>query len=91
MFSNSQMCLSLWLTALECVFGNEDCYRNLYVKFLTRYQHQGEKTCTYMLNPERFFFTGRNMIGKVGAGCEKLEQAAQASPTLMHNNLSEET
>lgn len=77
-FSNSQMCLSLWLTALECVFSNEDRYRNLYVKFLTRHQHQGEKTWTYMLSPERFF-TGRNMRAKVGgriwkirAGCTSL-------------------
>ena len=69
MLSNSQMCLSLWLTALECVSGNEDRYRHLYVKFLTRYQHRGEKTCTYMLSPERFF-TGRNVIGKVGQDVE---------------------
>lgn len=40
------------LTALEWFFSNEDVTRDLYVKFLTRYQHQGERTCTYMLSCE---------------------------------------
>lgn len=86
MFSNSQMCLSLWLTALECVFSNEDHFRNLYVKFLTRHQHQREMTYTYMLSPERFFYR-KKYDWQSGAGCGKLGQAAQATPTLMHNKV----
>lgn len=78
MISISQMCLSLWQRALECVFSNEDCYRKLYVKFVTRHQHQGEKTSTYMLSPERFFYREKydrqsgGKIWKIRAGCTSL-------------------
>lgn len=60
---NSQMSLSLWLTAFEWVPSNEGSCRDLYVKLLTKLQHQGVRTCAHMLRCERAFY--REKCGEV--------------------------